>query len=173
MGEQQQAKDANRRYIENYRNSIIAYQDDVEASNLDQEAAQENSALNTFQARREGLIARAASRADGADRGVGGLSQGAIEQALGFQEGTNVAFINRNAELDAQRGRLAGKANANNALGRINSVGTARGPSLLGLGAQLAGAAVQSYGMYSGMKADQAQTEAARSTAYYNQHRVA
>jgi hypothetical protein len=159
MGQRRQAEDANRRYLENYRNSILAYQDDVEASNLDQEAAQENSALNTFQARREGLIARAASRTDGADRGVGGLSQGAIEQALGFQEGTNVAFINRNAELDAQRGRLAGKANANSALGRINGVGTARGPSALGLAASLAGAAVQSYGMYSGMKADQARTD--------------
>lgn len=161
MGAQQQAKDINAAYKENAANSIIAYQEDIEANNLDYMSRQEDVALSTMQNQRQGLEARAAATVDSGGRGVGGLTASAIQRAVGFQAGENAAYIERNAQLNAQRARLTQRATTSTAQSRINSAQSSRGPSLLALGANLAGSAVSGFSMYSGLKADQATTQAA------------
>lgn len=161
MGAQQAAKDANAAYQENAANSIIAYQQDIEANNLDFMARQEDTAMSVMQTQREGLVARAAATADSTERGVGGLSASAIRRALGFQAGENAAYIRRNEELNNQRARLTGLASRDAAQSRINSASRQRGPSLLSLGLNLANSAVSGYSMYSGMKANEAAAAAA------------
>lgn len=161
MGQQQAANDANAAFQENAANSVIAYQQDIEANNLDFMARQEDTAMSVMQTQREGLVARAAATADSTERGVGGLSAAAIRRALGFQAGENAAYIRRNEELNNQRARLTGLATRDAAQSRINSAPRQRGPSLLSLGLNLANSAVSGYSMYSGLKADEAAAAAA------------
>lgn len=161
MGAAQQANDINAAHSQNAKAAITAYQDDIESAQLDAMSSQENNSLSILQNRRAGLRARASSRAASAERGVGGLSQAAIEQSLGFQSGESVAYVRRNMELDNDRYRLGARASGNAAQARINGAPTARGPSALSLVANLGSAAVSSYAMKSGMDADAARTAAA------------
>lgn len=158
MGQTQQANAMNAAYTENAANSIVAFQNDVEAVQLDRMAGQEDSALAKMQAQREGIVARAAAKADYGSRGIGGLSADAIHRALGFQTGERVAYADRNDQLDDERARLGLRNARDTARSRINSAPTAAKPNLLALGASLVGSAVNSYGMYSGLKADERAT---------------
>lgn len=158
MGMQEQAAGMEASYAQNRQSAIVAYQDDIEAGNLNQIASGEAAGQSILQARREALAARAASRAAGAERGVGGLSQAAIEQAITSQEGTSVAYTQRNMELDRERFRLGGRAAQNTAGARINSAPRGRSPSALGFIANLGSSAVNAYAMHSGLKADERRT---------------
>lgn len=155
MGESQAASDQNAYHNANANNSIIAFQNDIEANNLDHMAAQEDTAQAELMARREGFIASSAALAEAGSRGVGGLSSAAIRHALGFQAGENVSYIQRNAELNEERARLGMRAAQDTAKSRINSAPKARAPSPISLGLKMAGGVVSAYGMYSGMKADE------------------
>jgi hypothetical protein len=164
MGAAQQSAEINAAHSQNAKAAITAYQDDIESAQLDAMSSQENNSLSILQNRREGLRARASSRAAAAERGIGGLSQGAVEQALGFASGESVAYVRRNMELDSDRYRLSARAAGSTAKARINSAPTSRGPSALSLVANLGSAAVSAYSMKTGMDADAARTAAAGRT---------
>lgn len=147
MGASQAARDQNRAYLANADSAIVAFQDDIEASNLDAMSTQEAATQRRLAASAEGLAARSASRVSAGERGAGGYSAAALYRDIGFQEGQNISAIDRNAELDDQRGRLRGRAINAGAQSRINSVRRARGPGLASLGLNLASTAVGAYTM--------------------------
>ena len=156
MGAAQQAAQTNAAYEQNANNAITAMQDDNEAASLDLMAAQENDTQRRMQTSAEGLAARGASRAAAGERGVGGLSVAALQRDLGFQEGSNIAAINRNASLNQQRHRLQVRGARDAAQSRINSAPRSNGPSLLALGADLGAAALNGYTMRSNLRANAA-----------------
>lgn len=156
MGAAQQARQTNNAYRQNADAAIVAYQDDIEASNLDTMAAQEQATQRRLQTTSEGLAARGAARAASGERGVGGYSVAAIQRDLGFQEGSNIAAINRNAGLDKQRHRMNVRGARDASQSRINAAPRSRGPSLLALGAQLGSAALDGYTMRSTLRANAA-----------------
>lgn len=160
MGQQQQAAAMEAQYQQNRTSAISAYQDDNEANSLNMIAQGEAAGQSILQARRDAFAARAAARAAGAERGVGGLSQAAIEQTISAQAGESVAYTQRNLELDQERYRLGGKAAANTALARINSAPRGRKPSVLALAANIGSSAMNAYAMHSGLKADERRTAA-------------
>ena len=147
MGQAQAAGDQNSLYRANTDSAIVAYQGDIEASNLEAMTSQEGASQRRLAASAEGLAARSSSRVSAGERGAGGYSAAALYRDLGFQEGQNIAAIDRNAELDVQRGRLRGQAAQAGAQSRINSVRRARGPNLATLGLNLASTAVGAYSM--------------------------
>lgn len=155
MGAAEQAKQTNAAYSQNAEASVDAFQDDIEASNLSSMASQEEATQRRMQASADGLAARGATRAAAGARGVtGGLSLAALERDLGFQEGRNIASINRNSELSDQRHRMNTRGARNAAQSRINSAPRSNGPSLLALGADLGSAAVSGYTMRSNLRAN-------------------
>jgi hypothetical protein len=156
MGQAQQASQMNAAYSRNADAAITAYQSDIEATNLDTMAGQEGDTQRRLQASSEALAARGASRATAGERGVGGLSVAALQRDLGFQEGQQIAAINRNATLNQQRHRLTARGSQDAAQSRINSAPRSRGPSLLALGADLGGAALNGYTMRSNLRANAA-----------------
>jgi hypothetical protein len=156
MGATQQAKDQNAAYSANAYNAITAYQGDIEANNLNTMTAQEAATQRRFGAQQEGLAARGASRASSGERGMGGLSAAALQRDLGFQQGQNIAAINRNSELDQNRSRLTARGAQDGTQSRINSAQRSRGPNLLALGADLAGVAANGFTMRSNLRANAA-----------------
>lgn len=156
MGAAQQANQMNAAYEANADAAIVAMQDDIEASNLDLMAAQENATQRRLQTQAEGLAARGTSRTAAGERGVGGLSVAALQRDLGFQEGQNIAAINRNATLNQQRHRLQTRGATDAAQSRINSAPRSNGPSLLALGVNLAQAGLDGYTMRSNLRANAA-----------------
>ena len=153
MGQRQAAKDTNQAFRENNRAQLAAYTDDIEAINLNAMANDEAATQRRVQASRDGVAARGSAVAAAAERGIGGFSLRAIEQSFGFQEGEAIAAINRNQELDTSRTRMSGRAANNQRTAAIRSAPRSRGPSLIGLGANLAGAAAGGYSDYKMMKA--------------------
>lgn len=145
------AQDAYRE--QNRLNSLVAYRDDIEANNLDIMSRQEDSTVQRMELADQGLAARASARVAAGERGLGGVTAAALEQDIGFQEGSSIANINRNDELDVQRHRMAGRNANNKAQSRINSVRPGKRPSLLALGASLGQSAVSGYQMRSTLKA--------------------
>lgn len=155
MGAMEQANQMNDAYERNASASIDAFQDDIEASNMSSMAAQEEATQRRMQASADGLAARGAARAAAGARGItGGLTVAALERDLGFQEGRNIASINRNSQLSDQRYRMNTRGARNAAQSRINSAPRSNGPSLLALGADLGNAAVGGYTMRSNLRAN-------------------
>lgn len=148
-------------YEQNKQNALAAYSDDIEANNLDTMARQEDATNQRLDTSAQALASRASARVAMGERGLGGFTAAAIEQDLGFQEGSSIANINRNSELNVQRNRMAGRAAAGTAQSRINSVQRGKRPSLLALGAQLGQAAVGGYQMRSTLRANEAARQAA------------
>lgn len=147
MGASADAKAQDAYQEQNRLNSLVAYSDDIEANNLDTMARQEDSTVQRMELADQGLASRAAARVATGERGLGGFTAAAIEQDLGFQEGSAIANINRNDELNVQRHRLAGRNANSTAQSRINSVRGGRQPSLLGLAASLGQAGLNGYQM--------------------------
>ena len=145
MGQQQAADAQDAAYDQNVKNSIVAMQGDIEANNLNAMSADEAATQRRFEAQQEGLAARGAARASAAERGIGGFTAAALEQDIAMQQGRNIAAINRNQELDAQRTRLSNRAATDTAQSRINSMQRGQRPSGLGLIAGLAGAAAGGF----------------------------
>lgn len=157
MGQRQAARATNAAFLQNQTASINAYQQDIEALNLDFMANSEAATQRRTAAVREGASVNSSAQAMASERGLGGISRAAIEQTLALQTGEQVAAIDRNAELDAQRFRLSGAGARDRAEGRINSAPRSRGPSALALGAQLVGAGVSAYTMRGRLQAMQNQ----------------
>lgn len=149
MGGVQEANAHNAYRAQNAANSIDAYSDDIEAINLEAMSRQEDSTIQRLMIADQGLAARASARVSAGERGLGGITAAALEQDVGFWEGTSIVNLDRNDELDAQRHRLSARGARNTALSRINSVRAARRPSLLALGASLGQSAVQGFTMHS------------------------
>lgn len=159
MGQRQAAKATNRAFEENQTAQLAAYTDDIEATNLNAMAADENATQRRLQVSRDAQAARGSAIASAAERGIGGFTLAAIERSYGFQEGEAIASINRNQELDGERTRLSLRSSRNSREAAIRSAPRSRGPSLLGLGASLASAAAGGYSDYKMMKAaENAQT---------------
>ena len=156
MGASADAKAQDAYREQNRLNSLVAYRDDIEANNLDTMARQEDSTVQRMELADQGLASRATARVAMGERGLGGVTAAALEQDIGFQEGSAIANINRNDELDVQRHRLAGRNSNSTAQSRINSVRGGRRPSLLALGASLGQSAVSGYQMRSNLLANEA-----------------
>ena len=156
MAAAEAASQTNANYKANAESALDAYQGDIEASNLDAMAAQEASTQRRVQTSSAALAARGASRAAAGERGIGGLTAAALQRDLGFQEGQQIAAIDRNADLDTQRYRLNVSGSFGRAQSRINSAPRSNGPSLLALGANLGASAVNGYTMRSQLRANAA-----------------
>jgi len=152
MGQAQLAAAQTAQHNQNKINSLQAFRDDIEAINLDTMARQENTTMERVDAARQGLAARASSRVSAGERGLGGVTAAALLQDIGFEEGSTVATLNRNAELDMERNRTATRGARNTMISRMQSTRPGRKPSLLALGAQLGQAAVSGYRMYQDTK---------------------
>lgn len=159
MGQKQQAKAQDATYESNKANALSAYRDDIEAANLNTMAANENATDQRVDQARAGLAARSSARVSAGERGIGGLTAAALERDLGFQQGSNIAAINRNQQLDQQRYRLSTRGAANAAESRINSVQRGRKPSVIGLAAGLGQAALNGYTMQQDLTAAKAAAE--------------
>lgn len=161
MGQAKAARAQNQRFRQNHKSAINAYQDDIEAMNLNAIASNEDAAQRRMETRLEAMAARSSARVGAGERGLGGYSAMALEQDVFAQEGRAVSAIDRNLQLDEQRFRLQGRGAANTAESRINSMRRAAGPSTLGLIANLGSAAVQGFSMQSNLSANQAARAAA------------
>lgn len=153
MGATQQAKATEAAYKTNADNALVAYQGDIESSNLDIMSSREASTGRRLDASAEGLAARSAARVGAGERGIGGYTAAALQQDAGFAEGQQVAAINRNDQLDNSRHRLAGKGAKDASQSRINSAKRGQKPSLLALGASLGSSALSGMQMTSSIKA--------------------
>jgi hypothetical protein len=153
MGQRSQAKQTEAAYKTNADNALMAYQGDIEASNLDIMSSREAATGRRLDASAEGLAARSAARVGAGESGIGGYTAAALQQDAGFAEGQQVAAINRNDQLDNSRRRLAGKGAKDAAQSRINSAPRGEKPSLLALGASLGSAALSGMQMTSSIKA--------------------
>lgn len=156
MGQEAAASAQTARYEQNAGNALVAFTGDIEANNLNAMANQEAAGQRKLQASSEGLYNRSLARVSAGERGIGGLTAAALEADLGFQEGSQVSAVNRNAELDQQRYRLSAAGAHNSAVGRINSMAPGQKPSLLALGAQFGQAALNGYTMYNDLSAQRA-----------------
>ena len=156
MGASKQAAETNAAYSRNADRSLVAFRDDIEAANLSTMTAQEGDTQRRMAASSDGIAARGATRAASGERGIGGLTAAALQRDLGFQEGSNIAAINRNSELDRQRHRLSTRGARDATMSRINSAQRSAGPSLLSLGADLGAAAINGYTMHSNLRANAA-----------------
>jgi len=152
MGERQQAAATDAAFKQNQINSLNAYSGDIEASNLDAMAGQENAANKRFNITKGGLAARSTASVGAGERGIGGLSRAALLADIGMQEGGEIANVNRNAELDQSRYRLSTEGARSGAQSRINSAPRGQKPSLLALGASLGSAALGGMQMTSSIK---------------------
>lgn len=161
MGASADAAAQDARYEQNRQNAMAAFSDDIEANNADTMARQEDQTNQRLDTSGQALASRASARVAMGERGLGGFTAAAIEQDLGFQEGSSIANINRNAALDINRNRMAGRAAAGTMQSRINSVQRGKKPSLLALGASLGQAAVGGYQMRSSLQANAAARKAA------------
>lgn len=156
MGKTQQAKTQTAMYERNKTNALAAYRDDIEAANLSTMAANEDSTAQRVDQSKAGVAARSSARVSAGERGIGGLTASAIERDLGFQEGSNIAAINRNQQLDQQRHRLNVSGATNAAESRINSMQKGRKPSVIGLVAGLGQSALQGFSMHQDLTAAKA-----------------
>jgi hypothetical protein len=156
MGAAADAASQTQYYEQNRLNSLQAYSDDIEANNLDLMAKQEDSTVQRLEMADQGLAARATAKVAAGERGLGGVTAAALEQDIGFQEGSAIANINRNDELDIQRHRLQSRNAKNTATSRINGVRPGKSPSLLALGASIGQSAVSGFQMRSALKAQEA-----------------
>lgn len=159
MGGVQDARAHNAFVAQNQENALAAYGDDLEAINLDAMARQENLTVERLRYADAGLAARATARVSAGERGLGGATAQALEQDVGFWEGSSISNIDRNGELDMLRHSLSARAARNTAESRINSMQTARPPSMLALGASLGQSALSGFHMHSTLSALQTETE--------------
>jgi hypothetical protein len=153
MGASQEAAATEAAFKQNSKNALTAYQGDIESANLDTMASQEAATGRRMDASAQGLAARSAALTSGGERGMGGLSMSALLGDIGMSEGSDIANINRNDQLDNSRHRLATKGAQGAAQSRINSAPRGKKPSLLALGASLTGSALSGMQMTSSIKA--------------------
>jgi hypothetical protein len=153
MGQRQEAAATEAAFRQNSKNALAAYAGDIESSNLEAMANQEAATGRRLDASATGLAARSAARVGAGERGIGGYSAAALMQDIGMAEGSDIANINRNDQLDNSRHRLSTKAAQDAAQSRINSAPRGKKPSLLALGASLSGAALSGVQMTSSIKA--------------------
>lgn len=156
MGQTQQATAQTEMYNQNKANALVAYRDDIDAANMTAIASNEDASAQRVDQAKAGLAARSRARVSAGERGIGGLTAAAIERDLGFQQGSNIAAINRNQDFDQQRYRsnVAGATNA--ATSRINSVQKGQKPSVIGLVAGLGQSALSGFTMQQDLTAAKA-----------------
>lgn len=152
-----EARRVNAAFMQNQEASIGAYQDDIEANNLNTTASSEASTQRRVAAQREGLEARGQATASAAERGLAGSTTNAIRQAISLREGEQLSAIDRNQDLDEQRARMTGRGARKQAEARINQATRSKGPSLAGLAVNLGNAAVGGYTMNSQLAANRNQ----------------
>lgn len=142
------AKDQNNRAAtaaDNARISAINEYGQLQQRELqEREAAAVQSQELSMDARK--TEARALASADAA--GVTGLSVDALVRDIMGQEGRGQTTIATNLDYTVNDLREQAKGVEANAKNQINSVPTARGPSMFATGLQIGGAAVSGYGDY-------------------------
>ena len=153
MGGRSEAAAQDAMYEQNRQSAISAFQDDIVANNANTMVEQEQATQRRGDAVAEGLAARGRARAALSDSGVGGYTAAAIQRDLLSAQGTNIAAIDRNADLATVRNIYANRAAGGTAKGRINSVSRGKKPSLLALGANLGGSALSGMKMFRDLKA--------------------
>jgi hypothetical protein len=156
MGQSQQAKAQDALYEQNRKSAISAYQDDIVSLNTDTMVAQEQATQRRMETAAQGIGQRAEAKVALGEQGIGGFTAAAIERDLLMAQGTGIAAIDRNAQLDVVRHQFAGKAATETAKGRIQSVQKGQKPSLLALGASIGGQAFAGMKMYKDLKAAEA-----------------
>lgn len=153
MGQRAEAKAQDAMFEQNRQSALAAYRDDIVANNAETMIQQEQATQRRQDAAAEGIASRARARTALGEAGVGGFTAAAIQRDLLMAQGTNIAAIDRNADLAAVRNQFANKAAFEQAKGRINSVSRGKKPSLLALGANLGGAALSGLKMTKDLKA--------------------
>lgn len=153
MGRRAEAKAQDAMFEQNRQSALAAYRDDIVANNANTMIEQEQATQRRQEAVAEGIAARSRARTALGEAGVGGFTAAAIQRDLLMAQGTNIAAIDRNADLAAVRNQFANNAAFEQTKGRINSVARGQKPSLLALGAQLGGAALSGMKMTKDLKA--------------------
>lgn len=158
MGQRSEAQAQNALYEANRKSAITAYQDDIVSLNTETMVAQEQATQRRMEAATEGLAQRAAAKVALGEQGFGGFTAAAIERDLLMAQGTGIAAIDRNDQLNAVRYQFAAKSAGETAKGRIQSVQRGTNPSLLALGASIGGSAFKGMKMFRDLKAAEAVT---------------
>lgn len=134
MGRRSEAKAQDAMFEQNRQSALGAYRDDIVSNNMNTMIEQEQATQRRQEVAAEGIAARATARTSLGEAGIGGFTAAAIQRDLLAAQGTNIAAIDRNADLAAVRNQFANRAAAETAKGRINSVSRGKKPSLLSLG---------------------------------------
>ena len=153
MGQSQQAKAQDALYAQNRKSAIGAYQDDIVSLNTETMLSQEQATQRRLETAIDGAGQRAAAKVAMGEQGIGGFTAAAIERDLLMAQGTGIAAIDRNDNLNSVRHQFATKQAGNQAAGRIQSVQRGTKPSLLALGASIGGQAFSGMKMFKDLKA--------------------
>jgi len=153
MGQRSEAKVQNAMFEQNRQSALGAYRDDIVSNNMNTMIEQEQATQRRQEVVAESIAARASARTALGEAGIGGFTAAAIQRDLLMAQGTNIAAIDRNADLATVRNQFANKAANETAKGRINSVARGKKPSLLSLGLNIGSAALGGMKMTKDLKA--------------------
>lgn len=134
------ANEQNRMFEANRQNALRAHADKETALNRRIGQEQEAAAQDKFDASLKARQARATNVVAAGEAGVSGLS---LEGLLNDISNANSRFgarVDKNVEWTGQQLEEEKRATGFQTLDRINSVKTAKGPSFMALGLQIAGA---------------------------------